>query len=74
MNGIIHIYSRLKDPEELRHDRATKISRKELADLMAELLDCGNEAFRVSIIYLFQYLGAEGEEILKWSSTFLRTT
>jgi len=35
---------RLKDPEELRHDRATKISRKELADLMAELLDCGNEA------------------------------
>ena len=41
---------RLKDPEELRHDRATKISRKELADLMAELLDCGNEANMVIII------------------------
>ena len=31
--------SQLRDPEELRDDRATKISKKELSELMAELLD-----------------------------------
>lgn len=30
----------LRDPEELRNDKATKISRKEVAELMSELLEC----------------------------------
>ena len=31
-----------KDPEELRNDKATKITKKEVAELMAELLECAN--------------------------------
>ena len=33
----------IKDPEELRNDKATKITKKEVADLMAELLDFANQ-------------------------------
>jgi len=31
------------DPEELRNDKATKITKKEVAELMAELLECANQ-------------------------------
>merc|ERR1719483_1417693 len=32
-----------KDPEELRNDKATKITKKEVAELMSELLECANQ-------------------------------
>eukprot|EP00092_Neocalanus_flemingeri_P021197 GFUD01022971.1.p1 GENE.GFUD01022971.1~~GFUD01022971.1.p1 ORF type:complete len:1221 (-),score=398.09 GFUD01022971.1:72-3734(-) len=32
-----------KDPEELRNDKATKITKKEVCELMSELLECANK-------------------------------
>jgi len=32
------------DPEELRNDKATKITKKEVAELIAELQECANQA------------------------------